>query len=535
MSTSRSSVHWDPSGKTVYYDKVAKPNNGGYVLKVYDSETDGKFLGNYKSEDEIKNDMKDNSIFEKAEFMESFILDPLMYAETFDPATFFKEDYIIEAAAIYEDATAPTAKKNVGKKILDFIKKIGELIIRALKAIGTFIKNLFKRKAKSADQVLDKLGVPTKKVSPDQDFEVEIPVADDSEYEIERKCYMAVKPMQIKLEENGSMLITTKDVVASAWLKHKQGTIKANNGSFFQVYLAHAHNVAFKAMLDKDVQDDIRKVADAISMKSDDVRSSDIYHIGSSLNAVFSDPHKEYRVTLKQINDLNDTLVYAMDKMSKVADSTGNDPWASQRSTLLNEFSTIMAVLQFGINTITGCLKDIYVIDAEYAESISDTDVLSKFVGQMISASIPTKYVAMNTWLVSTKEIKGEADAFKPVWGQSRVVFFPPEKDIVHKVAINPYGIRSNFAENSVYGTMQRNNAAELLAKAEKISSNGVILDMERITGSRPTNAELLTFTTKLQQAAGGSNIAINDLHLDNVKKTKDGMKAIDYGMFVRL
>ena len=535
MAAQRTSVHWEPTGKVVYYDKVAKPNNGGYILKVYDSETDGRFLGNYKSEDEIKNDLKDDSIFEKAEFMESFILDPLLYAETFDPATFFKEDYISEATAIYEDATAPTQKKNVGKKILDFIKKIGELIIRALRAIGTFIKNLFKRKAKSVDQVLDKLGVPAKNVSPDQGSEVEIPSAEDSEYEIERKCYMAVKPMQIKLEENGSMVITTKDVVASAWLKHKQGTIKANNGSFFQVYLAHAHNTAFKAMLDKDVQDTIREVADLISTKSDDLRWSNLSDIETKLQSVFSDPHKEYRVTLKQINELNDTLVYAMDKMSKVADSTGNDQWASQRSSILNEFSTIMAVLQFGTNTITGCLKDIYIIDAEYAESISNTDILSKFVGQMISASIPTKYVAMNTWLVSTKDIKGEADAFKPVWGQSRVVFFPPEKSIVHKVAINPYGIRSNFAENSVYGTMQRNNAAELLAKTEKISSNGVILDMERISGSRPTQAELLTFTTKLQKAAGGSNIAINDLHLDNVKKTKDGMKAFDYGMFVRL
>ena len=81
MATKRTPVHWVPTKKTVWYEKEIKPNNGDYILAVYDSETGGKFLGNYKSEDEIVNDLKDNSIFENVEFMESFELDPIK--ETF--------------------------------------------------------------------------------------------------------------------------------------------------------------------------------------------------------------------------------------------------------------------------------------------------------------------------------------------------------------------------------------------------------------------------------------------------------------------
>ena len=131
------------SGKAVYYDKeITGKQNNSYILRVYDAEDDGNFLGNYKSEDEIKADLKDGSIFENVDFLESFIIDPMVVLEAWDPANYF-EDYMSEAVALYEDYSVPTMKKNIGIRILEFIGKIIGLIVKAIKAVIGFIKKLF--------------------------------------------------------------------------------------------------------------------------------------------------------------------------------------------------------------------------------------------------------------------------------------------------------------------------------------------------------------------------------------------------------
>ena len=109
--------------------------------------------------------MKDGSIFEYANLYDFFTLDPILEMESLDPANYFREDYFSEAVQYIEDASGPTEKKSFGKKILDLVKNLLRLIVKAFNAVVSFIKNLFKRKAKTVDQVLEKLRVKGAKVS----------------------------------------------------------------------------------------------------------------------------------------------------------------------------------------------------------------------------------------------------------------------------------------------------------------------------------------------------------------------------------
>ena len=73
----REKFYTSKSGKEVWIEKEFHKDADGYVYKVYGSNDGDDFLGNYKSKEDLANDMNDGSIFENAEFMESFILDPV--------------------------------------------------------------------------------------------------------------------------------------------------------------------------------------------------------------------------------------------------------------------------------------------------------------------------------------------------------------------------------------------------------------------------------------------------------------------------
>lgn len=521
-------------GYTVWYDKEKTgSNNGNYILRVYDSETDGNFLGNFKSIDEIRREMKSGEIFESVNFMESFILDPIACMETTDPENFF-EDYDAMTAKIFEEATAPTPKKNIFKKIIDFIVNICKIICNALKSFWNWLTSLFSRKVKTADQVLKDLGVKANPI-PNPELTVNIPKSDDSTYEIMEKCNLMVKPLEIAMENDGKVTITTKKILQRSAIPAAQGKIKgAYLGNLNQI--AHgSHIVALETITNPDIMQKLLMFADEISSRKEFVSSAEISKINATL-ANSKLENKKYTVTINQIKELNKCINDCMLKISKASDEIYDDEWIRHNAAAVNNLSFILATIQYGINTITSCFKQVYVIDADYKECISDKKTLSLFVEQLLSANIPYKYAAINIWLVADKSIKGDANAYKPVWGQSRVTFFPPDEKIVTKIALNQYGVKCNKTEFNLYEKVKKTAAADKLAAVTWISPNYAVEDMERIKGTRPTEPLTNKFTRELNSDLFNDfSIKVIDLHSGNILVTPSGMKTYDYGTIVHI
>lgn len=443
-----------------------------------------------------------------------------------DPSDYFLEEVDIES--IYEDAAKPVQKKNVIERIIGVIQKIGKWIIKAVNSVIGFVTNLFSKKPLTADQVLKKLGV--KDNGSTNDINLEIPGSDESEINMQQNYHSVAKAMDIEMGKEGELIITPKKALWAQILRHRQGKIKNKNGLF--IAAVGNHVLVFNAIKNPECMQLMTDIATAIG--SGNSLNSDTSSAMRKLEQILTkdDGINSYRLTMSEFRAFNNSFAKCIDAISGVADNVEIGPRDSVIT--LNKFSGIIAGLQFGINVITSCMKNVYTVDRSYVETISDTDTLSQFVGELINANIPGKYVAMNTWLVSTKEIKGDADAFKPIWGQTRVAFFPPNKNIVHKVSYNPYGTMSNKTEANVSKAIISGGDGNMIAKVEHITNNGVVIDVEKVKGRKPNLKELDAFTKAFADVCKKYNIVINDLHQNNVVVTPDGMKAIDYGMIER-
>ena len=190
---------------------------------------------------------------------------------------------------------------------------------------------------------------------------------------------------------------------------------------------------------------------------------------------------------------------------------------------------------QMGLNGISAALSGVYKIDKRYVHTITDPDTLDKFVEKMINLGIPPKYVAYNAWLACDKNIVN-VDNYTPVWGQSRIIFFPNDKqESVYKVALSSLGISANKSEAFVYSKATKSGIISFLAKPNHLYSTGSVLDMERIDTSEKTNSGE-SFGKTINQCLENTNMPfrIGDLHNANFGKLDGVWVALDYGNIYR-
>lgn len=216
---------------------------------------------------------------------------------------------------------------------------------------------------------------------------------------------------------------------------------------------------------------------------------------------------------------------------------SGRNSITAKQLEAFDKIRLLVTVFSFGMNGITEIMKRIYMIDAKYLGVISDTETLSKFVEKMAAYGIPSKYIMYNSYLIASPELNGsnsKANADKPIWGQSRCVFFPTNENSVVKIAYNPLGTIGNKNEAYVTKLLHGSSESKLIANIRKISKNKYVTEGERVNTSASVSWNTcLSIKSKLNESPRLKNIGveITDIHPANVGSRSDGSLCIvDYG-----
>ncbi len=270
------------------------------------------------------------------------------------------------------------------------------------------------------------------------------------------------------------------------------------------------------------------------------------------INSIFKNAEKlndtECVVSMKNITEFQKMLNEQSIKMDKFVNIEKTDVSSYDKKTVkvLNELTTKLIRIQISMNMLSSALEERSIVNGNFIGSIKSVAILDIFVKRCIDNGIPPKYIGFNTWLVADESIRGKADTFKPVWGQTRVIFFPPSKDIVYKIALSGAGISSNEAEVRTSQLFVEMNRVDLIAPVVKAWGNGAVVALERIpnNGKKPTYDILLKYTKdvndvikRYEEKKGVKiNTKITDQHRDNVMfDDRIGCyRSIDYGIAKR-
>jgi hypothetical protein len=197
-----------------------------------------------------------------------------------------------------------------------------------------------------------------------------------------------------------------------------------------------------------------------------------------------------------------------------------------------------------GINAITSVITNSFIVDMKYYQSIKDINMLSEFVDECIISGIPAKYISYNCYIMAHPSIRGngsKGDKDNPIWGQSRVVFFPPNKDIVHKIALSQWGIRANKSEIEVSNKLSSVGNSKIIATVIDKTENRCIINAEKLNTETKIDPNVAKdFLNSVKNILKQNNIPL-DITADVNYRTghnlgiKDGKPAIiDYAISTR-
>jgi soluble cytochrome b562 len=255
---------------------------------------------------------------------------------------------------------------------------------------------------------------------------------------------------------------------------------------------------------------------------------------------------KKVTVSLKDLTDFQkkiNELIYKIDKFSDIRTDVSSLDKHTMES--FNNLYKKLLDVQVSMNIVSSSFNTSLIINARYIGSIKNMALLDEFVNTMIDEGVPPKYVAYNTWLAANECIRGKGEDYAPCWGQTRFTFFPPNKNLVYKIAMSGAGITSNRAEIRTSEMFQKMGRVDLIAPVVKHWNNDAIVVMERIHSSgTPSYATCLAYTKRCNDAIMEYekthkvklNIRIADQHKDNVMYDKKNKcyRSIDYGIATR-
>lgn len=475
---------------------------------------------------------------------------------------------------VFQEGFKDTAKTAVSKskvifiKILNTIKALLRFIMNQITRAITYVNQMFtKRKiTKSVDQILDELKiVPKNKVYTEG-------VSDDRFVNDSKK---------ISIPSNKLSTSAPADFVAVA----KKVSVKFKNKGFtlrgFDVY-NHVVKKTRKQFIGapyneevpsnkiiKNLFDDKGKVVDeaffitqTILTKSEAMKS---FHKAISSVKTFLMTNKSDEKTLSGLINFVNNFEYdeginmdyeysskqLIEFQKEIADmyrsiSRLNDPSTDIPHDYIEYFRTIITILEglsLGMNVITGAIKNAPIADLTYEGSITNLEDLDKFVYELIKSGIPPKYVAYDLWLLCDKSIKGEDEEYKPIWGQSRVVLFPP-KDInnVYKVAISGMGLDSNMTESRITDMFKNDEEmTNYVAHVTGSYDKNAVIKMERVEVGpdvkfNEEQSKILQSKIAKSLQNKGASFTIKDIHRDNVgiSKRTGEVVCFDYGLLKR-
>lgn len=488
--------------------------------------------------------------------------------------------------AIYTEAISGTNAKNVFQKIIGFIIKGLKFLWSKLKQLGNWIKSKITGKdKKTANQIAREVvgsNAPDTNSKSDKPIRVEIPANPASQVKIDQLIDVAFEPIQIAFDRDAlDIMIDYKSALANNTMGNVPHGKSAPSAiqAIYVIGLIENHDYQ---RLVEDIIDGMAKLFTPASLSTAPTGVKKIAEFSpgpakeaaelTRLNSLvkkcltFQDnletvgrrafSYKQHKITLGGIAECGKLINKAVDVISNfeasfVRPSAMNSKLASDENPnwkvpngititpkaleTFNTFSGIIQVLGFGMNQITHGLNRVYMIDAKYMNAIDNQEDLSKFVEKMAAAGIPSKYIMQNAYLISSKRLRGDGSPDKPIWGQSRCVFYPDNADYIIKVAYNPIGKIGNRNEAYITKLLHGTPEEKLIARVTKISKNGFVTQGEKVK-IPPEGVPLSTCWSiddklKSSKALRDVNISITDIHHYNVGYHSDKTPCVvDYG-----
>lgn len=484
----------------------------------------------------------------------SFDLDPMNVLHESCEYSVLYESGIMELDTMFGEASNGANKQNIFQKIWAFIQKGLKWIGKRFSQFVNYVKTLLTgHPQRSIDSILAELHVePT---HANGSISVNIPSNERSAYK-PPDVKLMVKPVILKINNDKSMSFNMAGVMG----KLDYGNYEAKQGGVLgfgkkipirgQQYVGPNVLVgddtvtlylldAMFLLLNPGNFDYLIKIAQYIKDQNFDKDiSANWDSFNKSINKYKQNPSANATVTLDQILEFQ-TKLNDLQTATEILDTPDNVIHHNYFViAILNQFSKFVSGLQMGINTITATAIGIYQIDASYYESIKDLKTFSKFVDVCVKSSIPSKYIANNVYLVCAPNIKGsKGGENNPIWGQSRVVFFPNDnKGLVYKVALSGWGVKCNKSEYNISEAFKKHGGDYLLAPTLDISTEGTVSVAERVQMLKNNGifdqSKILKLQGDIRDFCRINKIPLNlggDLHGGNIGIRHGKFVALDY------
>ena len=456
-----------------------------------------------------------------------------------DPYDYFKEYDEFDIISYLKEEGENTPKKGLLRKLIDFIIKGIDKIVRVIQKAITWIKEKIfgTKQPRSVDQILNDIGISRSDSAKDPNRT--IPWDDNSDPNaIPKNISMMTKPLLIEFEHDSeTVTITSMDYILNNIFKKRQGSITNDHSG--AMHDPRAFITVMKFIKSPELMKELEFIAKTIA--DGRIDHNTYIRIDRIFNQSITTPNliPKYKLKLKEFQDFNIHMLN-IQKILQTIDDTRNDVGDNNKDVVkaLNMLNTAILNIQIGSTLIGSCLRRVYIIDPNYCETIRDSNILDQFVNKMIESGIPDKYVAFNAWMASDIPIKGNEDVDKPKWGMARVTFLPPDKSIVYKIAINGWGIRSNNSEKIVSEAVYDAGLGERFAKIIECGPTTSVVTMERVEvdSSRVTTSVVSEVKNALTDAINKAGIPgkIGDVGKTNIGFRGDVAVSFDYGMITR-
>jgi hypothetical protein len=208
---------------------------------------------------------------------------------------------------------------------------------------------------------------------------------------------------------------------------------------------------------------------------------------------------------------------------------------------ILSMVNDKLLVMTMAMNYLALSIAEENKLPSEFYRSINDIETMDRFVLAMFNSNFSSIDIKNYIYAAAKSEMIGEGSHRDPIWGQTRITFFPTKSpDRVYKIGYNKAGANANMQELKIYKMCieaSRKNGVEFpLAKSISITIHNIVEEMQRIDQGHyePTSEDAQEVCDLLNDNAEKCDMPIefSDIHPGNIMKDKNSGKllCIDYG-----
>ena len=476
--------------------------------------------------------------------MDQFDLDPTKNVFTYEKFLEFTEIINNDRIELYNEFINNVNKNNVFIKLWRYIMNVFRWVGRVFNSMIVFIKRIFRKRRSNntADSIAEQAGLQRKSVpsanavSTDSIIrweKLDIPKDNKSTMDADEYIKIMYKSIKVNFDrDKESIIFSIREIYnpdnyinAGVVAQQMPGKMLRDGG-----YIVNVMILIFEdGLIDKLI-----KLSESIANKEFD-------------NTIFDDknwiPKRTMNVDLEFTMSQVEQAGIGINKIMKNLEAININEYnangeVNDKLEYINKFAAICNNLQMAVNCITGIISGIYTVDGEYIHSVGNIIELSQFIELMIKDAFPSKYIAYNAYIVSSTKLSGEkGDENNPIWGQTRLVFFPSnKKDSIYKIALSGAGITSNKIEFNISEKFSHvPKLCDLIAKTSGITKNGCIITAERviIPDKGRYDGDVTSLKSDIDKLCKENNIKfeISDVHSRNIGIKQNGNPCvIDYG-----